>query len=88
MTIPAPVPIVFPVVTTGCSTSNIPNWLFVLTIIVLIGIYFMLGAFIFEARDYENFDKLPRYKRIIIKLFYVFLWPLKLVQLLILFIIK
>lgn len=85
---PIPIPIVSPVVTSGCSASNTPDWLFVLIIIFLIGSYFMLGALTFECRDYENFDKLPRYKRIIIKLSYVFLWPLKLIQLLILFIIK
>ncbi len=88
MTMPVPVPIVSPVITSGCGASNIPDWLSIVVIIFLIGSYLFLGTLTFECRDYENFDKLPRYKRIIIKLSYVFLWPLKLIQLLILFIIK
>lgn len=88
MVAPVPVPIVSPVITTGCSTTNMPDWMFVSLIIILIACYFFGGVFLFECRDYENFDKLPRYKRILIKLSYVFLWPLKLIQLFILFIIK
>ena len=91
MVIPIPVPSVpaaSPVLISGCAVSNMPDWLSVFMIIFLIGCYFMLGFLTFEGRDYENFDKFPRYKRIIIKLSYIFLWPLKLVQLLILFIIK
>lgn len=74
--------------------TPMPDWLFVFLIIFLIGCYFFAGFLLFTWKEYENFDKLqnfdklPRYKRIIIKLSYVFLWPLKLIQLLILFIIK
>lgn len=83
-----PVPNISPVIISGCAASNMPYWMYVTLIIILIGCYFFAGAAAFECRDYENFDKFPRYKRIIIKLSYVFLWPLKLIQLLILFIIK
>lgn len=91
MVAPVPVPIVpnvAPVLISGHAVSNMPEWMYVTLIIFLIGCYPALGAILFEARDYEDFDKFPRYKRIIIKLSYVFLWPLKLIQLLILFIIK
>lgn len=91
MVAPVPVPIVpnvAPLIISGHAASNIPYWLSIVVIIFLIGCYPALGAILFEARDYEDFDKFPRYKRILIKLSYVFLWPLKLIQLLILFIIK
>lgn len=91
MVAPVPVPIVpnvAPLIISGGAASNIPEWLYLLIIIFLIGCYPALGAILFECRDYEDFYKFSRYKRIIIKLSYVFLWPLKLIQLLILFIIK
>lgn len=87
---PIPMPIIMPA--SGGGTAN-DTGVIIIAICIFI-IYLTFGSLTYMVADMEeldhvkNINKKPRYKRVLIRLSYLLLWPLRAIQLLILFIIK